>query len=276
MPITMDDAVLQTLNDPRYRDRLADTFLGVDLPACGERYRTSGEFAEIQRILGAHSRGAILDLGAGNGIASYAFARHGAHHVVALEPSPSGLVGRSAIHTMTEGRPVSIVGAYGEEIPLPAASVDVVFARQVLHHTRSLSQVLRECHRVLKSGGLFLACREHVADNEAQLRSFLADHPLHRLVGGEHAYPLEMYCRAIQQSQLVTERMWGPWDSVINAFPGVHSQADLPLYAAQLLASRLGRLGRELARVPGAQWLTWRYLNRPVPGRLYSFLARKP
>jgi hypothetical protein len=66
-----------------------------------------------------------------------------------------------------------------------------------------------------------------------------------------------------------------PWDSVINAFPGVKIQSALTDYPAQLLASRLRVVGMLLGALPLVRWLVWRWLNRPVAGRLYSFLAVK-
>ena len=68
-----------------------------DDPLCGaaDRYASSAEWNSISNILEGR-RGRVLDLGAGNGIASYAFAVSG-WDVVAVEPDPSSLVGSSAI-----------------------------------------------------------------------------------------------------------------------------------------------------------------------------------
>jgi SAM-dependent methyltransferase len=151
-----------------------------------------------------------------------------------------------------------------------------VYARQVLHHTRDLARVVRECARVLKPGGAFLACREHVVDDGAQLRAFLENHPMHRLTGGEGAYPLAAYVDAISGSGLTLERVLGPWDSVINAFPTVQTAAELTRYPRTWLAARLGALGGWASLLPFVRTLVWKRLDKPVPGRLYAFLAVKP
>jgi ubiquinone/menaquinone biosynthesis C-methylase UbiE len=272
----IDEAILTLIEDPRYARQMYDAYISADLRACAQRFWASGEFAEVVRHLGERARGELLDLGAGNGIASYAFAQNGARLVYALEPSKSKLVGQDAIATLTCGLSVEIFGGVGEEIPLPDGSVDVVYARQVLHHTADLRQVLKECHRVLRSGGLFLACREHVVDNEAQLRSFLANHPIHRQIGGENAFPLSVYLDAITGAKLQMLACLGPWDSVINAYPGVTTQAALDNYSSQFLGAKLGPVGNKLGGLSPVRQLVWRWLNRPVAGRLYTFLAAKP
>lgn len=274
--MNIDQAILELLADPRYSVHLYNTYVGVDLLSCAQRFAASGEFAEVVHQVGRNAQGTVLDLGAGNGIASYAFAKAGAAHVYALEPSDSDLVGRGAIAAVTDGLPVDILNGFGEQIPLADNVVDLVYARQVLHHTADLAQVLRECQRVLEPGGLFLACREHVVDNETQRQTFLANHPIHQKTGGEDAFALSVYQDAITGAGLQLRAVWEPWDSVINAFPGVLTQAGLADYPAQLLGRKLGAFGAQLGAWPLVRWLIWRWLKRPVAGRLYTFLAVKP
>lgn len=271
-----DQAILELLDDPRYAAHLHNSYVGKDLVNCAERFAASGEFAEVINQVGQNAQGTILDLGAGNGIASYAFAKNGAAHIYSLDPDDSTLVGRGAIAQVTAGLPVEILDGCGEQIPLSDNVVDLVYARQVLHHTSDLAQVLRECRRVLKPGGLFLACREHVVDNEAQLQTFLANHPIHQKVGGENAFSLSTYQNAIAGAGLQARAVLGPWDSVINAFPGVTDQAELVRYPSILMGSKLGKFGAQFGALPPVRWLVWHWLKRPVAGRLYTFLAARP
>ncbi len=275
MPMTMDEAVLWLRQNPRFADYLRNSYLETDTRSCAERFRQSGEFAEVRRIAGDSAKGVVLDLGAGNGIASYAFAMNEARLVCALEPDPGENAGRGAIHRLTEGLAVEVIDGWGEEIPLLSNSVDMVYARQVLHHTRDLRQVLRECARVLKRGGAILGCREHVVDNDAQLRSFLRQHPIHQLLGNESAFRLEEYLNAIRLAGIELKGVFGPWDSVINAFPGVVAQADLEYYPIRFLQRHLGAAGTWLGKRQLVRRMVWRWLKRPVPGRLYTFLGVK-
>jgi len=119
------------------------------------------------------------------------------------------------------------------------------------------------------------ASREHVADNDRQLQAFLNNHPIHQLVGGENAYRLDEYLYAISASGLQLEEVFGPWDSILNAFPAARNNRELDLFA-RTLRRKLGFLGLLMGFVPGVQTLVWRRIKRPVPGRMYSFLATKP
>lgn len=274
--MTMDEAVLWLRRNPQFADYVRSSYLEADTRACAERFRQSGEFEEARRMVGDSGNGTILDLGAGNGIAAYAFSLSGARLVYALEPDPGEIAGRGAIYRLTQGMAVEVIDAYGEAIPLPDDSVDVVYARQVLHHTRDLNQVLRECARVLKRGGIILDCREHVIDNDAQLRSFLREHPIHQLVGSENAFRLGEYLNAIRLTGIELRSILGPFDSVINAFPGVSTQADLERYPSVFLQQRLGVMGAWFSKRPFVRPAVWLWLKRPIPGRLYSFLGVKP
>jgi SAM-dependent methyltransferase len=275
--MTLDEAVRYLRARPDYAGLVRDAYLGADVLDSAARFEASGEFSEVKRLLEGRIDGAtVLDLGAGTGIASRAFAEQGARQVYALEPDPSDEVGQGAIHRLAREWPIEIIPSYGEEIPVDDGSVDVVYARQVLHHTRDLGAVLRECARVLRPGGVFLACREHVVDDQRQLEAFLRQHPVHQLAGGEGAYSIPEYLGAIQGAGLVRCSIIGPWDSVINAFPEVRSQQELREFPRRLLEKRLSWLGRAIHRLPGVERLVWRRLKRSRPGRMYTFLAYKP
>lgn len=274
--MTLDEAILHIRRDPRFADLVRDAYLGPDVRDSADRFRSSAEFAEVDGLVGARIRGGVvLDLGAGNGIASRAFFDLGAARVVALEPNPSREVGLGAMRRLGLGPGMGAIGAVGERLPLRDATVDVVYARQALHHTRDLRRVARECARVLRRGGVFLACREHVVDDDAQRETFLRNHPVHRLAGGENAFPLATYLDAVASAGLDVRRVWRPWDSVINAFPAVRSAGELERYPRAYLETRWGRIGRWAGSLPGARSVVRAWLNRPLPGRLYSFMAVK-
>lgn len=275
--MTYEQAVRRLRADANCAALVRDAYLGEDVHEAAARFTASAEFAEVLRLLGQRVSGStVLDVGAGNGIATYAFAMSGAERVYALEPDPSDEVGRGAIQRLTAATGVEVLNAFGEDIPLPNESVDIVYARQVLHHARDLSCLIRECARVLKSDGVLLACREHVVDNESQLHAFLDQHSLHRYTGGENAFPIYDYTYAIVAAGLKLDLKLGPWDSVINAFPAVRTSDELQQYPRISLRRRFGFLGTVASYFPGVTWLVRVRVTRPVPGRMYSFLASKP
>lgn len=276
--VNTEEAILELRRRPEARSLIADLYLDEDAPAAARRFQASSEWRAVRDLLGISAEGAtVLDLGAGTGVASAAWAAAGARLVLAAEPDPSEVVGHGCLPRMCE-RPhvVHAFAAVGEALPLASASTDIVYCRQVLHHLTGLDAAMVECARVLRPGGRLIACREHVVDDDRQLARFLADHPIHQLAGGEHAYSLGAYRSAIEGAGLRIERELGPWDSVINAYPTVHRSDDLLILPEVVLARRLGRAGQLLGRLPGSRHLAWRRLRRSKPGRFYSFVATKP
>jgi ubiquinone/menaquinone biosynthesis C-methylase UbiE len=261
---------------PEYQTMMHDSYLDSDVLAAAERFAQSSEFAEVQKLLSIeNTEPTILDLGAGNGIASYAFAKTGNAQVIAVEPDPSQTIGYGAIQKLCAGLPVSMLAAYGEALPLPDECVDVVYVRQVLHHIRHLEQALAECYRILRPNGIFLACREHVVSNNKQLAKFLQHHPVHQLAQNENAYRLDQYTTAIRQAGFGEPTIFRTWDSIINAFPFVSSTADLAALPQKALSRRFGSIGKMLGEMAIVRKLIFWRLNRPVPGRMYTFLAKK-
>ena len=274
--ISTEEAVRLLRDDPDYADLVRDAYLGSDILESAERFLVSAEFRAVEGLVGRISDAVVVDVGAGTGIASYAFGSRGARRVYALEPDASDDVGRGAIRTLAEGLPITVVEGYGESIPLDPGTADIVYVRQVLHHAANLEALVADCARILKPGGVFLACREHVVDNQKQLEAFLVAHPLHRLTGGEHAHSLSRYSAAIRAAGFELERVLGPWDSVINAFPAARTEEELEALPRAVLVRRLGRFGATAAEYRFVRRAVSAWLNRPTPGRLYTFLAAKP
>ena len=271
-----DEAIAVLRADPAHQDLITELYLDDDPETAVERFSASAELAALRSLLGDVLVGAtVLDLGAGSGVAAAGLLMAGAARIVAVEPDPSDSVGLGALTRVSAAREIAPLAAFGEALPVADGSIDVVYCRQVLHHTTDLPAALRECARVLRPGGAFAACREHVVDDDAQLARFLADHPVHRLAGGEHAYRLDEYLAAIEGAGLFLRHELGPWDSIINASPTVASEADIARAPSIVLARRYGAIGAMLGSWPGVKQLAWRRLRRSSPGRLYSFIATK-
>ncbi|MFO0030980.1 MAG: class I SAM-dependent methyltransferase [Cyanobacteriota bacterium] len=279
--LTAHDAILLMRADPRWHSLIRDCYLTADLLENASRFEASPEWQATLELLGPGVRGGtVLDLGAGNGIASWALVQAGAQRVLALEPDPSDVVGWGAIQQLCRGLPVDVISSIAGGIPIPEQTVDAVLARQVLHHIHELPDAMREVARVMKRGAIFVATREHVVDDERQMSAFLAAHPVHQLTGGEHAHSLNAYLSALQGAGLSVSHVLGPLESIINAFPFKRSTAELSTFVH-------AEVNRELRRRFGCMggWLRRRSmlarqiaisLGNEQPGRIFTLAAFKP
>lgn len=262
---------------PDRRQLVLDAYYDDPLLEAAERYRSSEEWRHISSYL-KDREGTALDVGAGRGIASYALAQEG-FGVVALEPDPGRVVGAGAIRDLAyqSGLAIDVVEEFSERLPFDDASFDVVFARAVLHHTRDLNVACKEMHRVLKPGGVFVAVREHVISRESDLDTFLRQHPLHHLYGGEHAFLLSRYVDALSGAGFCGTTVLTPLRSPINLFPYT---ADTFREAIVERLSRVLPLRPVWRAILRSDWLFGVMLSVAErfdrrPGRLYSFIAQK-
>ena len=204
---TYEESVKWMREQPENTELVKLCYLDKDNHAAAERFLSSEEFAEVVRLLKldrSQKKLQILDLGCGNGISAYAFAKLG-YDVTAVDPDPSEDVGLGAtarLATMVNNGSIAISQAFAESLPFPDSTFDIVYTRQALHHFSNLDEGLAECSRVLKPTGFLLATREHVVSDQQQLDAFLESHILHKLHGGENAYSLKHYISVLEQSGL--------------------------------------------------------------------------
>ncbi|MBA5870404.1 MAG: methyltransferase domain-containing protein [Nitrospira sp. CR2.1] len=274
---TWEEAVSWLVAQPDQQSLVKECYFDSPLEQAAERYWTSREWGAIRDLLPPH-RGVAIDIGAGRGITSFALASDG-WTVTALEPDPSSEVGAGAIRRLAASQclPIAVIEDFGEHIPCPSESFDLVFARQALHHAKDLSAFCREAFRLLKPGGLFLTVRDHVISKQADLPLFLERHPLHRFYGGEHAYLLRDYVHALKSAGFTINRMLRPLESAINLAPLTEDSLQ------EALAARL-------AQYPGGAGAARMLFGTPIlyagilklliafdsrPGRLYSFVCTK-
>lgn len=273
-----EDAVRWLRAQPGSEAIVRDAYYDDPLISAADRYWHSNEWEAVRRIIGK-GPGNALDAGAGRGIASYALAKDG-FTVTALEPDPSDLVGGGAIRQLADEAclPICVEEKLSERLPFADASFDVIFARAVLHHIGDLPAAMREFYRVLKPGGVFVAAREHVIAQQADLPAFLESHALHHRYGGENAYQVHVYEDAIGRSGLHLEKTIGSLDSPIN-------------YGPQSTDEIYNRILEQLVPIPILRWPLLVFLKIPGvgmlvrklasqmdrrPGRHASFIARKP
>lgn len=279
--MTWEEAVQWLRSQPEHQELVKFCYYDDPLEETIERFRASDEWDAVRELLRSNMPGKVLDLGAGRGISTYAFARERCE-VVALEPDQSDLVGAGAIRSILVAHPelnVQVVTEYAEVLPFSDSSFDIVYGRAVMHHARDLEVFCRECARVLKPGGVMLGTREHVISQKEDLQLFLDSHILHRHYGGECAYLLSDYRDALSNAGLNILKCIGPYESVVNFAPAKIEQireilvsrfaerSIFPLWICRLLLVSPGFFTREVEMVTREDM---------TPGRHYSFLAVKP
>ena len=278
---TYEQSVKWLRSQQEHSELVKHCYLDEDNLAAARRFTSSEEFIEVLELLKLNEPKTnlkILDLGCGNGIASYAFASLG-YNVSAVDPDYSediGLRATARLASIVNNGSITTFHSFAESLPFPDSTFDIIYARQVLHHFSNLQKGLAECSRVLKPKGLLLATREHVVNNELQLKAFLENHLLHKLHGGENAYPLKIYISAFKQSGFNIIRCLAPFDTIINHFPTSNTQIRERLI--QELEKKMGKAAASvIISVFPVEKLYRNFRSRSCnfPGRLYSFLCVK-
>ncbi|MFM9158921.1 MAG: class I SAM-dependent methyltransferase, partial [Dolichospermum sp.] len=89
--ITWEEAVQSLRNQPLQKELVRYCYYDDPLESAAERFAQSEEWDAVTQLLKQKIPGQVLDIGAGRGISSYAFAKAGCS-VTALEPDSSNLV----------------------------------------------------------------------------------------------------------------------------------------------------------------------------------------
>lgn len=268
-------ATLWGLSRPYLHDLLYQTYHSGSVTSDARRFYVSDEFSETVRLFSDLGKKPdhglrLLDVGCGNGIASYAFA-HVGYAVTGTDISEGELAGLGGARALIglDGVDFRIVNANMERMET-AETFDVIYMRQALHHSSDPLSTVGSLSRSLAPGGIFCAVREHVILNDAQRRQFLARHPFHHITQDEHAFTIGVYRNAFRSAGLVLRRELYPYDSAINVYPG--SWPDLVAHLshkAHIDLQRHSRLRHMILRVLALKHQVQR-------DQMYSFFAQKP
>jgi ubiquinone/menaquinone biosynthesis C-methylase UbiE len=126
-----------------------------------------GDARRAAQLTGLSPGDHLLDLGCGPGAAVRYAASRGAR-VTGVDPATVML---TMARRLTRRGDVTYREGAAEAIPLPDASVDVVWALATVHHWASLEAALAEVARVLAPGGRFLAAEKRTKPEAKGLAS---------------------------------------------------------------------------------------------------------
>lgn len=271
---TWDETIQYIRSQPQYKSLVHDAYFGTDVIGNAKRFIQSDEWQATLAAVSPYAKinnGRILDIGAGGGISSYAFAKQGAI-VDAIEPDNSDTIGATAIETLATSLPSGQLKAhriFAEDFITSEGEYDIVYARQSMHHAYNLQSFVNTAFKALKKNGVFITVRDHVVIDEADKQKFLERHPLHKFYGGENAFTLSQYQEAFKNAGFQIKEQIGPTDSDINLFP--YTQHNFKT----MVAGKIPVLGK----LPVVQKIAWSYYRnhlKKLPGRIYSFIAMKP
>lgn len=125
-----------------------------------------GGLAERRRALLARATGRVLEIGGGTG-ANLPHYGDGAREIVITEPDPF-MVKRLTAKLRGAARPVQVLPAPAEALPVPDESVDTVVSTLVLCTVADPDAALAEVRRALRPGGQFLFI-EHVRSDDPRI-----------------------------------------------------------------------------------------------------------
>lgn len=212
-------------NHPQLKELVYLCYKTPDFANNARRFYNSQEYHEVLTMFGklGHPPTAqekVLDIGCGNGIASYSLARSG-YDVIGIDSSLGELAGIRAAEKLQgldevqfEVRHVS-----SHLLEFPNDSFDVVWMREVLHHIDDLVSFLYEVKRVLKPGGILCCLRDVVIWNEEQRVHFFENHPFYHITHDEGCFYLQEYREAFKAAGFILEKELNPLESVINTYP---------------------------------------------------------
>ncbi|WNW13018.1 methyltransferase domain-containing protein [Pseudomonas sp. DTU_2021_1001937_2_SI_NGA_ILE_001] len=121
----------------------------------------------------------LLDAGCGQGKSFLHLQRvFQPTRIIGVDADPHSLE-QSASEAARLGLDVELIGSDCASLPLPDASVDLLFCHQTFHHLVEQEQALAEFYRVLKPGGYLLFAESTEAYIDTWVIRWLFRHPMH-------------------------------------------------------------------------------------------------
>jgi SAM-dependent methyltransferase len=204
----------------------------------------------------------LVDVGSNTGWASNAFARCGLE-VLALDIARGDLQGLGAAeHFLADGEVhFERVMSTMVDPAIASASVDYVFASQVLHHNAApdLRRAFAQCHRVVRPGGVLMMSNEPLRFPLRLKRDHAAD--VAEFGGHEHVYFLHQYYLAARRAGFRVHVLGLDDVRASLRAPASALPDGVPLASMRRMLRRT-RPGRAVCATRQAARFAWTYLLR--------------
>jgi SAM-dependent methyltransferase len=251
--------------------------------AADERFRSEYHYAVFEYLrsakviqalerAGARLGGRVLDAGCGGGGTALSLAEEcslavGLDLHARFQGAGTRLGGEKAIDR------AAFVQGDATFLPFAASSFDIVFSHSVIEHVTSAEGYLKECHRVLRPGGvLYLSTAPYLSLAGAHLPRLLVPVPIHILLGRRTAFRIFRFLARAAPWTLREPREANTF--VALAAEGREKEDDLlQSVTVSRLASWISTSGFRLLRED--RYVTG-FFRRFVPGPLRRVLERTP
>ena len=228
-PIENEDNLLDRFSSAARLNYFSEAFFAVERALVAEKVAT------------VVPRGTVLNVGCG---------RHGTERT--LFPKTNYAIygvdtNEESLRILAERRIYEgLIKGSIASLPVPSATVDLVYLRLILHHLVAprnlLSEGLRECFRVLRPGGMLVLVEPN------------SWHPVGALMNVAHALKLDLYIHGtnddVALSPLMLRRRLSTFASDISTHVVSYTWRRLPISVQTVFNRIQSRIGRLSERVP--------------------------
>lgn len=251
--------------------------------AAGRRFRSEYDYARWEYLrspkalqalsrAGVALRGRVLDAGCGSGGTALSLAEETGFAVgLDLDARFAGTGTRLASDKGVGG--IAFVQGDGQRLPFRDGSFDVVFSHSVIEHVGSAESYLRECHRVLRAGGvLYLSTAPFLSLAGAHLPRLRPPLPVHLLLGRRRAFRL--FCLLARRAPWMLKERKEANTFIALAEQGLEKEDDL---RQRVTVRRLERWVEQAGfRALREERQTSGFFRRALPGFLRRAMERLP
>jgi SAM-dependent methyltransferase len=259
----VDDAAIRTAGATRFRSEYHYAVF---------EYLRSAKVIQALERAGVRLGGRVLDDGCGGGGTALSLAEEAGFAVgldldARFRDAGTRLAGEKRVAN------AGFVQGDGTRLPFRDGSFDLVFSHSVIEHVRSAEEYLRECHRVLRRGGvLYLSTAPYLSLTGAHLPRLVVPLPLHIVVGRRRAF--RIFCWLARHATWTLSEPKEANTFIAMAEQGKEKEDDLlQSVTVRGLAAWIEAAGFRLLRED--RYVTG-FFRRALPGPLRRVLERTP
>jgi SAM-dependent methyltransferase len=262
---------VRAIDDHAIEDAAQKRFRSEYHYAVFEYLRSAKAIQGLERA-GVRLHGRVLDAGCGGGGTALSLAEE-ADFAVGLDLEARFRDAGTRLAREKQIGRVAFVQGDGARLPFPDGTFDVVFSHSVIEHVASAEGYLRECHRVLRVGGvLYLSTAPYLSLAGAHLPRLLLPVPLHLVIGRRRAFAA--FCFLARRAPWSLREQKEANTFIALAEQGLTKQDDMlqsiTLFRLRAWLREAGfRLLREDRHLTG-------FFRRVVPGPLRRLLEKTP